>query len=323
MKRKADDTPPQTEAKRAKGNDGTPRPCRAQSFIAPTRTISFDEVYQHGEAKFKHTIVEYPKNNGRYYILKCEEHGVHFNANPLHGAAKHLASAQHGNMSKERTQAVQVLGYEVVGCTPEKVKLNNSAVQEALTNGYKPLNMNHMRKSDRRSLVVDATSAAARPEQGGSANHQGKAHGEGSATHQGEVHGLQQGEAAGPSTQPQNRPASSALSAVSQTSADQPQAPALITRPTPGQLYLGFWADENEKRNYAVMLLPWTSDLSDAGLSGTLGSIGLLKNHPPRCFKFDKRKTRVLGWAPGFEDGGKYEAQRKFPVMYFDRPTDR
>ncbi|KAK2075218.1 hypothetical protein P8C59_009364 [Phyllachora maydis] len=214
VKRKADDTPPQTEAKRAKGNDGTPRPCRAQSFIAPTRTISFDEVYQHGEAKFKHTIVEYPKNNGR-------------------------------------TQAVQVLGYEVVGCTPEKVKLNNSAVQEALTNGYKPVKSTGSNRAKLRAHRLSLKIAQ------------------------------------------------------------------------PRQLYLGFWADENEKRNYAVMLLPWTSDLSDAGLSGTLGSIGLLKNHPPRCFKFDKRKTRVLGWAPGFEDGGKYEAQRKFPVMYFDRPTDR
>ncbi|KAK3372138.1 hypothetical protein B0H63DRAFT_289006 [Podospora didyma] len=40
----------------------------------------------------KHTIEECPKGTGRFHIMKCEEHHVHFNTNALAGATKHLHS---------------------------------------------------------------------------------------------------------------------------------------------------------------------------------------------------------------------------------------
>jgi hypothetical protein len=109
-------------------------------------------VYAGGNAKYKHCIVEYPPHGGKFYILKCELHGVHFNNNPLAGAAKHLHSAQHGNMSKERAQAVDLLGYLVFDCNAELAHMNNEMFRHALANGYKPFNMNQLSKSARRSL---------------------------------------------------------------------------------------------------------------------------------------------------------------------------
>lgn len=103
------------------------------------RTISFNEVYQGGKPLYKHIIVEYPAQSGEYYILRCDQHGVHFNLNPLAGAAKHLHSAQHGHMSKERAQAVDLLGYRVIDCTNELLEKNNDMVKKAFTEeGYKP-----------------------------------------------------------------------------------------------------------------------------------------------------------------------------------------
>ncbi|KAK3933957.1 hypothetical protein QBC46DRAFT_274770, partial [Diplogelasinospora grovesii] len=65
------------------------------------RTISFDEVYQNGNAQYKHMIIEHPLRSGDFYILKCDEHSVHFNENPLAGVANHLYSSQHEDMSKK------------------------------------------------------------------------------------------------------------------------------------------------------------------------------------------------------------------------------
>ncbi|TDZ14086.1 hypothetical protein Cob_v013000 [Colletotrichum orbiculare MAFF 240422] len=108
------------------------------------RTIKFQDVYQDGKAEFKHTIVKY---EDVFYVLKCDEHGVHFKQNALAAAAKHLHGASHGHLKKEHRLAVQKLGFHVVDCTDELAKLNNDVVQKAFENGYKPLNQLHGPKS--------------------------------------------------------------------------------------------------------------------------------------------------------------------------------
>ncbi|KAL0933650.1 uncharacterized protein CTRU02_210449 [Colletotrichum truncatum] len=139
LKRKSDSTElshyHDLDAKRAR--TATPQ------SMAPF-SIKFQEIYQDGKAEFKHTIVKY---EDIFYILKCDEHGVHFKQNALAAAAKHLHGASHGHLKKEHRLAIQKLGFHVTDCTDELAKMNNEVVQKAFESGYKPLNQLHGPKS--------------------------------------------------------------------------------------------------------------------------------------------------------------------------------
>ncbi|KAK0702929.1 hypothetical protein B0T21DRAFT_109307 [Apiosordaria backusii] len=120
----------------------------ANDDVRPQRTVQFSEVWGNGNPEYKHIIIQFP-DGGEYYILRCDEHGVNFGEHPLRGAAKHLASAQHGRMSKEHTQAIKTLGWIVEGCDEDLMKMNNAMVTEAFKNGYKPFNANQLNKTER------------------------------------------------------------------------------------------------------------------------------------------------------------------------------
>ncbi|KAF9880317.1 hypothetical protein CkaCkLH20_02271 [Colletotrichum karsti] len=138
LKRKSEDlgsNPDDPNLKRAR--TGTP-----QSIAQ--YTITFNEVYQDGKAEFKHTIVKF---EDIFYILKCDEHGVHFKQNALPAAAKHLHGASHNHQKKEHRIALRTIGFHVVDCTDELMRLNNDVVKKAFENGYKPLNQLHGPKS--------------------------------------------------------------------------------------------------------------------------------------------------------------------------------
>jgi len=184
---------------------------------ANPRTISFDEVYSNGNAQYKHFIVEYPPHSSKFYILKCDQHGVHFNANPLAGAAKHLHSAQHGNMSKERAQAVDILGHMVWDCDAQLATKNNELFRKVLEDGsYKIFNMNQLSKSSRRSLGYNVHPDPIQPKT---------------------------------VSEPPLAPAP----LVSRNS--RANAFRGITNPDAGGLYLAYW--KKDKKNYVVMILPW------------------------------------------------------------------
>ncbi|KAK4148655.1 hypothetical protein C8A00DRAFT_19551, partial [Chaetomidium leptoderma] len=100
------------------------------------RTVDFDAVY-HGN--HKHTIVEHPRGSGKWYILLCDLHGVHFGTNPLQGASKHLNGKEHGHQRKGFDVAVQMLGILVLNCDAEKAKRNNLMFGRAWDAGYRPL----------------------------------------------------------------------------------------------------------------------------------------------------------------------------------------
>ena len=226
------------------------------------KTITFDEVYQNGNAMYKHFIVEYPLHSAQFYILKCDEHGVHFNTNPLAGAAKHLHSAQHGNMSKERAQAVELLGHVVLGCDANLAAKNNALFKKMLDDGtYKIFNMNQLSKTTRRSM----------------------------------------GYPVDPDPSPQKPQSEPPLQRSSTFRG--------IIDPVAGELYLAYWM--KDKKNYAVMVLPWGS-LEPAGMSGTLAETGLL-NRAPKCYIVDPNTHQIQGWAPGID-----ATKREFPVLYFD-----
>jgi len=118
------------------------------------RAVSFGEVYgaPGKPAQFKHVIVQYPSATGDFYILRCDEHGVHFGEHPLRGAAKHLASAQHGYMSKAHATAIETLGHRVLGCNKELADKNNHDVLKAFKNGYKAFNANNLSQTKRAEL---------------------------------------------------------------------------------------------------------------------------------------------------------------------------
>lgn len=102
------------------------------------RTIDFDEVYQNGNPKYKHTIIEYPKESDKWYILRCDQHGVHFGARPLPGAIMHLNGKDHDQLPKDGALAIRQIGIRVQYCNAEKAKTNNVMFDQALAAGYRP-----------------------------------------------------------------------------------------------------------------------------------------------------------------------------------------
>ncbi|OIW24660.1 hypothetical protein CONLIGDRAFT_102221 [Coniochaeta ligniaria NRRL 30616] len=277
---------PQNQSEKLLGLNGAdkakpPTPRTSQKISTVKRTIDFHEVYQDGDAEYKHMIIRYPPGDdgkGEWWILKCDEHGVHFNLNPLHGAAKHLHSNQHNNMSKEHSLAIRELGHMVWDCTMELAEKNNEAVKRAFENGYRPFNRNQLTKTERRSMGF-----------------------------------------ADPETIPARKaPVTAALQrkkvAPDSVKIGHSKEFTGVVYPVDAELYLGYWS--KNKTRYVVKLLPW-GDLAPAGLSGTLKGTDLL-DKPPKCYTTDRATGEITGWAEGYEDGGRLVTKREFPVMYFD-----
>ncbi|KAI0553237.1 hypothetical protein F4679DRAFT_501316 [Xylaria curta] len=254
-----------------------------------SRTITFDEVYQNGQAKHKDTIVEFPSHSGRWYILKCEEHKMRFGPRPLIGAAKHLNSQLHGSLYKGWAVAIEVLGYRVIDCTKELASLNNEVVRDAIAHGYKPVSISNPEHKIKRRRYLEKTSENASQGSDAAATSISRK---------------------SPSSPPRKR-----------YKADSEDTTKIITNPKTFHVYYYFW--KGEKLLYPVMILAW-DDQKPGGLEHDLAGTGLLNkdSNPPNCYIYkdtDSGKSKAIaGWAPGFEDGGSKVNQRKFPAMFFD-----
>ncbi|KAK3503825.1 hypothetical protein B0T13DRAFT_522721 [Neurospora crassa] len=286
------------------------------------RSITFDEVYQEGNAKFKHIIVEYPPESGEFYILKCDDHGVHFGANPLAGAAKHLASKMHDHQSKNYSVAIDTLGLRVIGCNAELARRNNTAVEEAAVNGYKPVNLLQL-SVGKRARYVEANPEFANSFSTPLPSLASSAAEAPSAMAPPPSRGTDSPAMAPPPSRDTCTPSPAKDRRKSlhlRTPSDRSTRSAvLIPDPKPASLYKGFWVQD--KRHYPVMVLPVKeADLSSVGLEKTLEDTKLLQT-VPLCYKLDKTagKIKFEGWAPGYEDGGPLVKLRQVPVMYFDR----
>lgn len=108
---------------------------RNPSEPAHQSEISFDEVYQSGEANPKDIIVEYPRSSGKYYILRCSDCKIPPFApfDPIRAAGKHLDIAKHGHQSRSNENAIKKLGIRVLNCTKELSDKNNKAYREWFT----------------------------------------------------------------------------------------------------------------------------------------------------------------------------------------------
>lgn len=141
----------------------TPRSLQPTRETYIDRTIPFEEIYQDGKAQYKHKIFEHKAGSGNWYIVRCDEHQVHFgHGNPLHGAAKHVHSPQHGNLEKKHDLALQICGHRITGCNAELAALNNSVFEHAVKEeNYTVFNLNLLTKDKRRLHdAVDVVSAA-------------------------------------------------------------------------------------------------------------------------------------------------------------------
>ncbi|GAP93298.1 hypothetical protein SAMD00023353_5700100 [Rosellinia necatrix] len=252
--------------------------------LEASRTITFEEVYQDGRAEHKDTIIEYPCGSRQWYILKCEEHRIRFNQRPLQGAAKHLSGKGHGHLGKSQAIAIKKLGFRVVNCNEELMEVNNKAVRDAFANGYKPERM--------RLKQMHLISKPARKDK----NLARK-------------------------TLPAAKSTLSSPGQWHKESREQPEK--IITNPKAFHIYCCLWELD---KVYPVLILGW-NDLKPGGLT-TLASTGLLNKNsqPPNCYLYrgpgNGMDAAIVGWAPGFEDGGPKVNQRKFPAMFFDSDNE-
>ncbi|KAK5625932.1 hypothetical protein RRF57_001648 [Xylaria bambusicola] len=268
------------------------------SESAPLRTVTFDEVYQGGQAKHKDAIVEFPPASNQWYILKCEEHALRFsNRFPIAGAAKHLNGRLHGHLERNYALAIKMLGYRVVDCNKQLAKQNNDVVDDAFMNGYKPISL------------INPESKKSRPrksKEGARSTTQQISDNPNCAR---EANAISQG--VSPLKARKNAPKTSK---------------EIITNPKPFHVYNCFWSPE--RCLYPVMILGW-DDQTPGGLDFNLAGTGLLdkrRSKVPRCYVYKDIDSvtngAIIGWSQGFEDGGPKVKLRKFPVMFFDNHSN-
>ncbi|KZL74393.1 hypothetical protein CI238_04394 [Colletotrichum incanum] len=319
-----------TESKRARVD--------SPQSIAP-RTITFKEVYQDGKAEYKHNIVKY---DDVFYILRCDEHGVHFKQNALAAAAKHLHGASHGHQKKEHKLAVETIGFHVVDCTEELAALNNECVRQAFENGYKPLNQLHGPKSGGKrhsggaAALVDAVveqvpsvpqspfHTAAQVVELQDVTEQDETEQE---PQQEPQHEPQQEPQHEPQQEPQQEPQhelqhelqqepqQEAKQQTKQETKQQDSTPTkYILNPKAGELYHAKWP--RSSKLYTVMVLGWT-DLKMCGWEEKLSETQLCdKKIRPACYVYNH--DGIAGWAPGYGDGEARVLERDVPVLWFE-----
>ncbi|RSL58701.1 hypothetical protein CEP54_007617 [Fusarium duplospermum] len=106
------------------------RPRRQRSHAK--RRVTFDEVFQDGNAAVKHFIVQVPSSDGLWYILHCDEHEKAFQHPALRGAAAHLKGSKHAlPWYPTSLEVVKHFGVEVVDCDAELAEKNNSVALAA------------------------------------------------------------------------------------------------------------------------------------------------------------------------------------------------
>ncbi|OTA96256.1 hypothetical protein M434DRAFT_28118 [Hypoxylon sp. CO27-5] len=283
----------------------TPAPTPSnESAHPPERTITFDEVYQGGKAKHKDTIVEWPVGSKKWYILKCEKHGLRFTRNAIQGAAKHLSGLNHGFPDRNREVALRTLGYLVVDCNESLAKLNNSVADKAYANGYKPPSSKSKNRPNKgRETQEKERRELLKPSWSDTVNS---------------VRASSQGLDLTLKTSEIEEVLESGTPSSHQKPANSWNG---ITHPKTFHIYYGHWKvslHRKDDRIYPVMILGWDNQ-NGSGLKDTdLNATGLLKKNsqPPNCYIYDS--NRIIDWAPGFEDGGPKVRSRKFPVMFFD-----
>ncbi|KAL6916499.1 hypothetical protein FSHL1_007947 [Fusarium sambucinum] len=122
-----------------------------QARLESTRkSIHYDAVYQNQRAVKKHIIVRRPTNtseHAKFYIVRCDEHDISFDDNPLQDALKHLR-AKHGILTANHDTVIERLAIEVIECDDQKLEQNNAIARKALKDGTNALGRDSIRVRD-------------------------------------------------------------------------------------------------------------------------------------------------------------------------------
>ena len=249
--------------------------------------IDFDEVFQGGN---RYYIVEFPKDTGAWYILRCDTCKMIFRKEPLSGVRHHLKAKAHGPaIRKDNYAAVSTCGIRVLRCDAEKAAKNNK-------------------------LFKDATM----PDTGNKHTGAAKANAAG-----------RKRRALRPSTANQDKPEDERYDIdelddeddpVPQpdgTSGDQSQVFKGIVDPVAGQVYKAYHAREGSW--YAVVVLD-IYDLTILSISGgSILSTRLVNDEEveiPECYQVDGDLRQICGFKDGFEHDGAFRQQRSFPCIF-------
>ncbi|KAF5575649.1 hypothetical protein FPCIR_13067 [Fusarium pseudocircinatum] len=112
-----------------------PRASDISTDLAKGRVISFDKVYQKGNARVKYIITGHHRASEEWYILECVQHNKHFTTwDPIKSAVRHLASNLHG-MGEDRSLAMEMFGRRVLNCTEWLAEKNNAIARHAFARG--------------------------------------------------------------------------------------------------------------------------------------------------------------------------------------------
>ncbi|KAH6993649.1 hypothetical protein EDB82DRAFT_428307 [Fusarium venenatum] len=127
------------------------RPGQKQARLESTRrSIHYDAVYQNQRAVKKHIIVRRTTNtseHAKFYIVRCDEHDISFDDNPLQDALKHLR-AKHGILTANHDTVMERLAIEVIECDDQKLEQNNAIARKALENETNALARDTIRVKD-------------------------------------------------------------------------------------------------------------------------------------------------------------------------------
>ncbi|KAK1657734.1 hypothetical protein BDP55DRAFT_419448 [Colletotrichum godetiae] len=82
------------------------------------KTIRFDELYDDGNARYKHRIVQY---NEEWFILRCDEHNMHFPYRAASAAGSHLKAYAHNGPSAALPAVIEAFGIRVSDMVEEIV----------------------------------------------------------------------------------------------------------------------------------------------------------------------------------------------------------
>ena len=109
-------------------DDGNQQSAQLPNENGRRRTITFDEVYQGGNAAKKYFIEK--GVDGCWYIAECLKHRKMFKSRPLAAGKNHLKRT-HKIVPCDSALVLELLGTEVLNCTAELAELNNRAAEAA------------------------------------------------------------------------------------------------------------------------------------------------------------------------------------------------
>ncbi|KAK8915843.1 hypothetical protein H634G_10724 [Metarhizium anisopliae BRIP 53293] len=255
-------------------------------WISDNGTVDFRNLYHNGEVVSYCMVLEHPPESDRFYIFYCQVHDQFMKNIPLNGARRHLR--RHEMYESEPDEVmVEMFGVRVLNCTQDLAKEYNDAIYP------------HFKAKTWRSRQKKKAAARGTNQPNGDDDAVNNTY---STPTRAPLRSL---------IPPARR---SSRQCVSSHTLATRHWETLITNPKVGEIYCLTW--HRDDRNYAVIVLPIGS-FEPVGIPGSILATNLLEEGRRKSHATDPSTGDYI-WSPGYEDGGKLEDEREFPVIYFD-----